>query len=579
MSVIESSLPAVLRERASLQPNDVAFTFMDYDTDPDGVAKTLTWAQLYQQSVAVAHELRQHGEIGDRVVIVAPQCLEYVVGFLGALEAGMIAVPLTQPIMGHHDERVISVMKDAQPVVALTTAASKDAVAQYATPNDDGRSPAVLAVDELDLETRRKPFSRREVRPETAYLQYTSGSTRTAAGVMVSHRNVSANYEQMIAVFFSDWGKVAPAGSTVVTWLPLYHDMGLLLGVCTPILGGWHTVMTSPISFLVKPARWVQLMGSHKNVITAAPNFAFDLAAARTTDEDMAGKDMSSVLTVFSGAERVQPTTIKRYIQRFAKFGLPGKAIRPSYGLAEATLYVASRESGEPPTVVDFDTEKLADGIVERVESGSPLVSYGFSPSPLVRIVDPETRREAAEGTVGEIWTHGENVCAGYWNKPEETEKTFRGVLEDAPEGTPSDTWLRTGDLGFISEGSLFIIGRIKDLLIIRGRNLYPDDIEATVSAVSGGRTAAVGFEEDGVEQFAVVIEMKKRGDTEDEVRENLAQVKHDITSAISQVHGVNAADLVLVGRGSIPITTSGKIRRQACTELYRKGELARLDA
>lgn len=170
-------------------------------------------------------------------------------------------------------------------------------------------------------------------------------------------------------------------------------------------------------------------------------------------------------------------------------------------------------------------------------------------------------------------------MCAGYWNKPEETEKTFRGVLEDAPEGTPSEYWLRTGDLGFISEGSLFIIGRIKDLLIIRGRNLYPDDIEATVSAVSGGRTAAVGFEEDGVEQFAVVIEMKKRGETEDEVRENLAQVKHDITSAISQVHGVNAADLVLVGRGSIPITTSGKIRRQACTELYRKGELARLDA
>ncbi|MGB8402574.1 MAG: AMP-binding protein [Mycobacterium sp.] len=579
MSVIESSIPAVLRERASLQPNDIAFTFMDYDHDADGVAITLTWSQLYQQSVSLAFELRQHGEVGDRVVIVAPQSLEYVLGFLGALEAGMIAVPLTQPMMGHHDERVISVMKDSQPAVALTTKANIDAVTPYATPNDDGRAPTVLAVDDLDLTIRRKAASRREVRPDTAYLQYTSGSTRTAAGVMVSHRNVSANYEQMIAVFFSEWGKVAPPGSTVVTWLPLYHDMGLLLGVCTPILGGWHTVMTSPISFLVKPARWVQLMGSHTNVITAAPNFAFDLAAARTTDEDMAGLDLSSVLTVFSGAERVQPTTVKRYIQRFAKFGLPGKSIRPSYGLAEATLYVATRESGEPPTVVDFDTEKLADGIVERVESGSPLVSYGAPDSPLVRIVDPETRLVVADGVVGEIWTHGENVCAGYWNKPEETAKTFGGVLENASEGTPSDAWLRTGDLGFISEGSLFIIGRIKDLLIIRGRNLYPDDIEATVSAVSGGRTAAVGFEEDGVEQFAVVIEIKKRGDTEDEIRENLAQVKHDITSAISQAHGVNAADLVLVGRGSIPITTSGKIRRQACTELYRKGELARLDA
>jgi acyl-CoA synthetase (AMP-forming)/AMP-acid ligase II len=341
--------------------------------------------------------------------------------------------------------------------------------------------------------------------------------------------------------------------------------MGLILGICAPILGGWHSVLMSPIAFLQRPARWLQQLGRRTRALTAAPNFALDLAAARTSDDDLAGVDLGDILAIICGAERVQPVSVKRFTQRLAKFNFPGKVIRPSFGLAEATLFVATREPGKPPSVIAFDT------------AGTSLMSYGMPESPLVRIVDPDSCLEAPAGTVGEIWVHGDNVCAGYWNKPDETEGTFRGVIANPADGIPTEMWLRTGDLGFFSDDELFIVGRIKDLLIVRGRNHYPDDIEATVGAVSGGRVAAISVEDDATEQLVAIIEVKERA-TPEETFEKLSNVKSEVTSAISQAHGISAADLVLVARGSIPITTSGKIRRQACAEQYRQGRFVRLD-
>jgi acyl-CoA synthetase (AMP-forming)/AMP-acid ligase II len=395
---------------------------------------------------------------------------------------------------------------------------------------------------------------------------------------MVSQRNLLSNFEQQVAALLSDYGKVGPPGTTVVSWLPFYHDMGLILGICAPILGGWHSVVMSPIAFLQRPARWLQQLAVRTRALTAAPNFALDLAAARTTDDDLAGLDLGDVLAIICGAERVQPVSVRRFTSRLAKFNFPGKVIRPSFGLAEATLFVATREPGEPPAVIAFDTEKLTAGMAKRSTTGTSLISYGMPESPRVRIVDPETRLEAPAGTVGEIWVHGDNVCAGYWNKPDETESTFRGVIANPTDGIPAEMWLRTGDLGFFSDGELFIVGRIKDLLIVRGRNHYPDDIEATVGAVSGGRVAAISVEDDATEQLVAIIEVKERA-TPEETLEKLAGVKSEVTSAISQAHGISAADLVLVARGSIPITTSGKIRRQACAEQYRQGRFVRLDA
>ncbi|MDH6193823.1 fatty acid CoA ligase FadD28 [Mycobacterium frederiksbergense] len=575
----DTTLVGVLRERASLQPDDIAYTYLDYDHNPEGVPIALTWAQLYRKVRGLAHVLRQHGSVGDRAVILAPQGLEYVVSFLGSLEAGFIAVPLSVPMGGVHDERVTAVLRDCLPTVILTTSPSVAAVTEYAVGQADSAAPTVIVVDDLDLDARVKAIRDREARPATAYLQYTSGSTRTPAGVMVTNRNLTANFEQMIGDFFPHFGKVPPPGTNVVTWLPFYHDMGLMLGVVAPILGGWHTVFTTPLQFLAKPARWPQLMARYPRALSAGPNFAFELAAARTSDEDMAGLDLGDVLAVMSGSERVHEATLRRFAQRFAKFNLSEDVLRPSYGLAEATLYVSTGEPG-PPSVVTFEPEKLSVGHAKRCSTGqgTQLVGYGMPESPLARIVDPETRLEVQAGAIGEIWSHGENNCLGYWDKPEQTAYTFGATLANPSAGTPEGPWMRTGDLGFISDGELFIIGRIKDLLIVRGRNHYPDDIEATISEITGCRVAAIAVEEDRTEQLVAIIEVKQRGDTEDEIAEGLLSIKRDVAAAISQAYGLSAADLVLVPRGALPITTSGKIRRASCAEQYRNGQFDRLD-
>ena len=575
--MLDSSIPAILRERASLQPNDPAFTFIDYDTSWEGVEEVLTWSQLQQRVVSLAALIREHAQIGDRVVILAPQSMSYVLGFLASFEANVIAVPLSTPTMGPHDERVSAVLRDSKPTVILTTAATASVVAPYAEPQNGEDAPTVLEIDTLDLTVRRRSTARRETPPETAYLQYTSGSTRTPAGVMVSQRNLFSNFEQQVGALLSEYGKVAPQGTTVVSWLPFYHDMGLILGICAPILGGWHSVLMSPIAFLQRPFRWLQQMALRTRALTAAPNFALDLAAARSTDEDLAGHDLGDVLAIICGAERVQPVSVKRFTQRLAKFNFQGKVIRPSFGLAEATLFVATDDPTVPPVVVTFDTEKLTAGMAKRSSTGTGLIRYGVPVSPKIAIVDAETRLEAPAGTVGEIWVHGDNVCAGYWNKPEETEQTFGGVIADLDDPT-NENWLRTGDLGFVSDGEMFIVGRIKDLLIVRGRNHYPDDIEATVGAVSNSRVAAISVDHDNAEQLVAIVEVKERA-TPEETSEKLASIKSDVISAISQAHGINAADLVFVARGAIPITTSGKIRRQACAELYQRDGFARLDA
>jgi fatty acid CoA ligase FadD28 len=575
-----SSVTGVLRERASLQPDDVAFTFIDYEQDPNGVAHTLTWAQLSRRVLSLADELRMRGSVGDRAVILAPQGLDYVVAFLASLQAGVIAVPLSVPMAGVHDERVTAVLRDASPSMILTTSSVASSVAEYAVPREDGPAPIAIEVDTLDLDTRRRSPARREKLPETAYLQYTSGSTRAPAGVMVSNRNLTANFEQIMAYFFADFGKVTPPNSTAVSWLPFYHDMGLMLGLCAPILGGWHTVFTTPLAFLARPARWLQLLASSPNALTAAPNFAFELAMARTSDDDLAGLDLGNALRVLSGSERVHEATLKRFAQRFARFNLREEALQPSYGLAEATLYVATSRPDQPPHIVYFEPEKLSAGHAKRCsnDTGTPLVGYGTPESPLVRIVDPDTAAECPAGVIGEIWVQGDNVCLGYWQKPEQTEHTFGGRIVGPSAGTQEGPWLRTGDLGFISEGELFIIGRIKDLLIVRGRNHYPDDIEATIQEITGGRVAAIAVEQDRTEQLVAIIEVRKRGESDEEAMEKLGTVKREVTSAISQAHGISAADLVLVDRGSIPITTSGKIRRASCVELYRKDQFTRLD-
>jgi len=576
----EFSLPAVVRERASLQPNHIAFTFIDYDHDWDGIAESLTWSQLYRRMRNVAHQLRFCGSTGDRAVILAPQGLDYIVAFLGAMDAGRIAVPLSLPMGGATDARVSSVLQDASPTVILTTSSAVAVLADHIQPQPGTSAPSIIEVDKLDADRGHGRRVNGNDHPSVAYLQYTSGSTRLPAGVMVSNENIRANFEQIWSDYFAEYGKVPPPDTTFVSWLPFYHDMGLFVGIVLPLLGGLHSVVFSPPSFLQRPVRWLQLLASHPHAWTAAPNFAFELAVRRTSDEDMAGLDLGDVLCILSGSERVQPATVRRFTERFARFNLRASMIRPSYGMAEATVYLATRTPAQPPEIVHFESEKLSAGEAKRYEvtGGTPLVNYGMPRSPILRIVDPETCAECPEGTVGEIWAQGDNVAIGYWDRPDETERTFGGKLLARSAGTSEEPWLRTGDLGFISDGELFIIGRIKDLLIVYGRNHSPDDIEATIHEITRGRCAAISVPGDRSEQLVAIIELNNRGHSYEEATEALGMVKREVTSAISNSHGLNVADLVVVPPGSIPTTTSGKVRRSACVEHYRHGRFARLD-
>jgi fatty acid CoA ligase FadD28 len=581
MRVIENSVPAVLRERASLQPDDTAFTFIDYERDLNGVAESLTWSQLYRRVLSVAQELEHCGSTGDRAVISAPQGLDYVVAFLGALQAGQIAVPLSVPLGGAIDDRVGWVLRDASPAVVLTTSSVASTVAEHVGAQSGACAPSVIEVDLLELDPRHRSNAGATGSPTTAYLQYTSGSTRNPAGVMMSHSNIRANFEQCMSGYFADYGKLPPPDTTIVSWLPFYHDMGLVLGVLAPVILGLRAVLTSPVAFLQRPARWMQLLASNSHAYSAAPNFAFELAVRKTSDDDMAGLDLSDVLIIVTGSERVHPPTLRRFAQRFARFNLAETVIRPSYGLAEATVYASTRAPGEPPKVVHFDSEKLSKGHAEQRASGgsTPLVSYGVPQAPVVRIVDPDTCTECPAGMTGEIWVHGGNVAMGYWQKPQETECTFSGMLVAPSGGTPEGPWLRTGDLGFISDGELFIVGRIKDLLIVYGRNHSPDDIESTIQEITGGRAAAISVPDGHTEKLVAIIELKKRGESQQEALDKLDAVRREVASAIFNSHGLSVADLVLVPPGSIPITTSGKVRRTACVEQYRHGQFGRLDA
>lgn len=395
MAVTESSITAVLAERAQQQPEEPAYTFIDYEVDPGGYRESLTWSQAYRRAQAVAAELASCGSPGDRVAICAPQGFEYIVGFLGALEAGLIAVPLSAPLFGAHDERLSAALRDSLPVGVLTTSAVVNDVDSivHALP---GPPPAVIVIDALDLDSAPAVHSASRPHTKTALLQYTSGSTRQPTGVIVTQKNILANVEQVLSDHFEDNGKVPPPDTTLLSWLPFYHDMGLLLGVVGPVLTGLSAVLTSPIAFLQKPARWMQLLATNSRPFSAGPNFAFELAVRRTSDDDMSGLDLGEVLSITTGSERVHAATIRRFTERFARFNLPATALRPSYGLAEGMVYVAS-SAGRPPTAARFDYEKLTAGYAKRCDSeavGTELVSHGTPRACTVRIVDPETRIE-----------------------------------------------------------------------------------------------------------------------------------------------------------------------------------------
>ena len=572
----------LLKSRAEQRADDIAYTFLDYDVDPAGFADTVTWSDLYDRVQAVAARLLECGAPGDRAAILAPQGMDYIVAFYGAIRAGFIAVPLPVPFPGGLDERVVGALRDCAPTVLLTTSAVAGDVARYAGGQGGGPAAELVEVDALD------PFAAPVATmtdsavsdSATAYLQYTSGSTRSPAGVVLTHKNVIRNLEQILGDYSEHLPGGPPADVTMVSWLPFYHDLGLVMGVLAPLIVNRRGVLMSPVAFLQKPARWIRQLATNPGAFSAAPNFGFELSARRTSDADLEGLDLGDILGIISGAERVHPSTLHRFNERFAPHGLSSSTVRSSYGLAEATVYVVASPGGRPPTEVRFDSEKLAAGHVEECAAGgSELVGCGVPRSSDVRIVDPEKNVELPAGEVGEIWVHGDQVSPGYWRNPELTARTFGGQLVAPSAGTPTGPWLRTGDLGAIFGDELYIIGRIKDLLIVDGRNHYPEDIELTVGEITVGRVAAVSIPDEATEKLVAIAEIKPPAGSPDEVAEKLRDLKRRVAAAVKNTHGVRVGDLVLVAQGALPVTTSGKVRRSSSAQMYSAGEFSRLDA
>ncbi|WP_433246380.1 fatty acyl-AMP ligase [Streptosporangium sp. CA-135522] len=548
-------------------PDAPAYTFMDYSAGSDGVKRTLSWAKAHLKARALAVRLREVTLPGERAAILAPQGLEYVVAILGAMYARVVAVPLFAPDLPGHADRLIRAYADADPVCVLTTTTALEGVRAFLDGGSAPRPKQVITLDTVsDLladEWEPEPIGIDDL----AYLQYTSGSTRVPTGVEISHANVTANAEQLWEAF-----RATPRVSTAALWLPLFHDMGLIATIAAPMVGGNQAVFMDPVAFVMHPVRWLRMLSEHDDVFTGGPNFAYEYTAARVTEEEKATLDLSGVSVMLNGAEPLRGSTIDRFSEAFAACGLRPEAHTPGYGLAEATVFVTAMDRDLPARVTRFDRDELTAGRAVPVTGPSTggrmvsdLVSCGVPTGQRV-VIASESGTAKPDGEVGEIWVRGPNVSRAYWRDEERSAEVFGNVL-DGEEGT----WLRTGDLGVVHEGELYITGRIKDLIIVDGRNHYPQDVEVTVQeadpAVRRDHVAAFAVAGEETERLVVVAERSRKADGRDP-----AELTANVRAAVAKNHDLRLHDFVLVEAGAVPRTSSGKIARRACVRAYLDG-------
>ncbi|MFO7164010.1 MAG: long-chain-fatty-acid--AMP ligase FadD32, partial [Mycolicibacterium hassiacum] len=588
---------------AKVRGDKLAYRFLDFSTEREGIARDLHWNEFGARNRAVGARLQQVTQPGDRVAILCPQSLEYLVAFFGTLYAGRIAVPLFDPSEPGHVGRLHAVLKDCKPAAVLTTTAAAEGVRKFFRAYPPNERPRVIAVDAVPDEVGAT-WVEPPVPDETtiAYLQYTSGSTRIPTGVQITHLNLATNVVQVIEALEGE------EGDRGVTWLPFFHDMGLITVMLSPMIGHYVTFMT-PAAFVRRPGRWIRELarkeGDTGMTYSVAPNFAFDHAAARGLPRPGEPPlDLSNVKAILNGSEPISAATVRRFNEAFGPYGFQPKAIKPSYGLAEATLFVSTTPMGEPPKIITVDRDELNNGRFVEVPEDSPKAVPQASAGKVgvaewAVIVDAETASELPDGQIGEIWISGQNMGTGYWGKPEETVATFQNILKSRTnpshaEGAPDDaTWVRTGDLGAYYNGDLYITGRVKDLIIIDGRNHYPQDIEFTAQEASKAlRTGFVAafsvpanqlpdevFEnahsglkrdpEDTSEQLVIVGERAPGAHKLD-----VGPIADEIRAAVAVRHGVTVRDVLLTPAGAIPRTSSGKIGRRACRAAYLDGSL-----
>ncbi|HZC09855.1 MAG TPA: acyltransferase domain-containing protein, partial [Mycobacterium sp.] len=563
-----------MRQRAEQYPDKVAFDYCHYVARGEERGEQhsrLTYHELDIKARAIASTLQRLGAAGERVLVLCPSGLDFLASFFGCIYAGAVAVPVHPPVRNRVVDRVASIVANAQAGFVLTTTKLQAELNSAMDDLADGNSLQWCAADAVMPAAATEWVAPDVDGSSTAFVQYTSGSTSSPKGVVVTHRNLLHNLDAISQA----WGR-CDENAVAVFWLPLHHDMGLIGGILAALYGGCTSFLMPPEAFIERPMRWLEAISRHGGTITAAPNFAYELCVERSSAEERAALDLSSWTTAMCGAEPVQAATLQRFTDAFGPAGFRPEAFNPVYGLAEATLLVSGRPDWTVPVVRHLDGVALREQHVVNVApehpGATPFVGCGRAQrGHEIVIVDPATRRPSAASEVGEIWLAGESIAQGYVDGPAKTEETFSAFLADTGRGP----FLRTGDLGFQMEGELFITGRLKDLIVIRGRNYYPEDIEATVQdshpALLRGRGAAfAGTPSGGSERLIVAHEVDR-----DQVGDvDVSEVIDAIRTAITERHEIQPDAVVLLEPLRIPTTSSGKIRRSSCRQRFLDGEL-----
>jgi 8-amino-7-oxononanoate synthase len=559
----KTTLVDVLRYWANAQPNKVAFYYTDGETDDD---TSMTFAELDHAARAIAVKILETNRPGSRGLLLYPPGVEFVAGFFGCLYAGCVGVPAYPPRRSRKGARIQGIAQDCQAQFALTTAETFAQILKEESTRAETASMQLIATDSVDRSLAIQ-FLEMPIPPsDLAVLQYTSGSTGHPKGVMLTHANLIRNCE-MIAVLFDESNRAVGA-----SWLPMYHDMGLVGGVLSPMYMGLSMVLMSPMSFMQRPVRWLKTISKYQATTSGGPNFAYQLCVDKVTEEEMQGLDLSCWTLAFNGAEPVRANTLEQFSRKFERVGFCHTSHFPCYGMAETTLIVTGGPRQTPPVIKHFDSRCLDARMVKPVTEDAPdargLVGCGrATDNESLLIVDTQTLKPLPEQSIGEIWVQSPSVGQGYWEKDELTQSNFKAKTANG-EGP----YLRTGDLGFWSEGQIFVAGRVKDLIIVRGVNRYPQDIEQTVEECheSISSSAAAAFADDSGPRERLIIAVEVQRSLEDDWNPVVQSIRRSVT----QGHELPPDAVVLVRHGSLPRTSSGKIQRHACLRDFREGNL-----
>ena len=549
----------LLRVRSARQPERVAYMFLE---DGESTEASLSYAELDCQARRIAAAILEVAGPGERALLLYPTGLDFISAFFGCLYAGVIAVPAYPPTPGRGHERLRKIAIDSHARLALTTSRVSQREAFRAMERELG---ALSLYTDLALSEPREYSLPKIEEDSIAFIQYTSGSTQDPRGVIVTHQSLLAN-EELIRNGFG-----LSASSVIVGWLPLYHDMGLIGNVLQSLYVGARCVLLSPFDFVQRPLRWLKAISKYRGTCSGGPNFAYDMCVRKIGEAQRRELDLRSWTVAFNGSEPVRNETMQRFAEYFEPCGFSVRSFLPCYGLAEATLLVSAGPAGRAYVTKSLDRSALSRNEVRETDrkAGATAVSCGeIAPTGRVRIVDPNSGVSLPPGAVGEIWVGGDALAKGYWRRPRESKETFEAFLGDSGEGP----FLRTGDMGFISEDLLFVKGRLKDIIIVRGRNLYPQDIEMTAErchpSLRPGSGAAFSIDNEGEERLIVVneVEFKQGAD--------VSEIGPVVHRAIAAEHDVQLHVLVLIEPGTIPKTSSGKIQRKECRDLFLQRRL-----